>query len=339
MAKATLVSSVHRAGSTLLVLALCVAALAATPARAAATPIDVVATVGMVADVVREVGGDCVDVTLLMGPGIDPHLYRASASDVARLSAAELIVYNGFNLEGQLGAVFARLGARAATLALAEAIATRVGGDALLDGDDDFAGQADPHLWGDAALWARGAHAVAERLSELRPECAADLAERADAYAASLEALHDWASASLATLPADQRTLITSHDAFEYFGAAYGLDVSGIEGISTESEASIADIRETADLVIETGVRAIFIETTISPRTIEAVQAAVRDRGGDVAIGGALYGDAMGDMGTPEGTYIGMLRANVVTITTALGGVLAPWPDALARWAEVWELP
>lgn len=337
MPKHFLASRVHVAGSALLALALVVAGLAGTPARAAATPIEVVATVGMVADVVREVGGECVDVTLLMGPGIDPHLYRASASDVARLSAAELIVYNGFNLEGQLGAVFDRIGARTATLALAEAIAKRVGDDALLDGDD-FAGQADPHLWGDAALWSLGAHEVAERLSELRPECAADLAERADAYQASLEALHVWAGASLATLPTDQRTLITSHDAFEYFGAAYGLDVAGIEGISTESEASIADIRETADLVIESGVRAIFIETTISPRTIEAVQAAVRDRGGDVAIGGALYGDAMGDTGTPEGTYIGMLRANVVTITTALGGTLAPWPDALTRWAEVWDL-
>lgn len=313
-------------------------ALAATHGVARDEPLAVVATTGMVADVVREVGGECVAVSQLMGPGIDPHLYRASASDVARLERAELIVYNGFNLEGQLGAVLSRIGARTETLALAEAIAARAGEEVLLEGEDEFEGQADPHLWGDAALWAVGAEIVAERLSTMRPACATDITARAEAYRASLEALHAWAAESLASVPEGQRTLITSHDAFEYFGAAYGLEVAGIEGISTESEASIADIRETADLVIESGVRAIFVETTISPRTIEAVQAAVRDRGGDVVIGGVLYGDAMGDLGSAEGTYVGMLRANVATIVAALGGTIAPWPDALAGWAEAWEL-
>ena len=303
----------------------------------AAEPITVVATVGMVADVVREVGGDCVEVTTLMGPGIDPHLYRASAGDVDRLGAAELITYNGFNLEGQLGGVLGRFGQRIPTLALSERIADGLASDErLLEGEDEYAGRTDPHLWGAVDLWARGIATVEATLAELRPDCADALAERGAAFASELAALHAWARASAATVPEAFRTLVSSHDAFEYFGDAYGFAVAGIEGISTESEASIADIRDTASLVLTTGVPAIFIETTISPRTIEAVQAAVRDRGGEVVIGGALFGDAMGDHGTPEGTYIGMMRHNVITVVTALGGSPAAWPDALADWAEAW---
>jgi len=305
-----------------------------------AQPLAVVATVGMVADVVRGVGGPCVEVTTLMGPGIDPHLFRASAGDVERLSRAELIVYNGFNLEGQLGAVLARVGQRVATLPLSERIAAMADGHTrLVEGDGDYAGRADPHLWGAADLWARGIDVVADELARMRPACEPALRERAERLREQYLALHAWALASSATVPASWRTLVTSHDAFEYFGAAYGFDVAGIEGISTESEASIADIRDTADLVIASGVPAIFIETTISPRTIEAVRAAVRDRGGDVVIGGTLFGDAMGDAGTPEGTYVGMLRHNVTTVVEALGGRVAPWPAELASWSEAWAQP
>jgi len=327
-----------------------VAALLAGAAWAQApAPLRVVATTAMVADTVREVGGDCVDVVHLMGPGIDPHLYRASAGDVDRLGRAELIVHNGLGLEGQLGAVLDRLGSRVPTLTLAEAaaeLAAAVGAAAsagteaaLLDGEDAYAGRADPHLWLDAALWSHAATAAAEKIAELRPACADDVRARAAAYAQRLLALDAWATTSVASIPEAQRTLVTSHDAFRYFGRAYGLDVHGVEGISTESEASIADIRATADLVLATGVPAIFVESTISPRTIEAVLAAARDRGGEVAIGGSLYGDAMGEAGTPEGTLIGMLRHNVVTIVTALGGAAAPWPEALADWATAWGLP
>ncbi len=326
-----------------LALVLGIAGVLSATARAhadtAEPPLAVVGTTGMVADMVREVGGPCVDVVALMGPGIDPHLYRASAGDVDRLGRADLIVYNGFNLEGQLGAVLAAVGRRAPTLALAEAIGTaHPDDDQLLEGEDEFAGSSDPHLWGSVDLWSRGTGVVATAIADLRPACADDVRARATAYAAQLAALHEWALASTASVPEPERVLITSHDAFAYFGAAYGFDVAGIEGISTESEASIADIRETADLVVESGVSAIFIETTISPRTIEAVQAAVRDRGTEVAIGGALFGDAMGDAGTAEGTFVGMVRHNVVTVVTALGGQVAPWPDALSGWAEAWNL-
>ena len=314
------------------------ASLAGFALAQAPAPLRVVATTAMVADMAREVGGGCVEVTALMGPGIDPHLYRASAGDVERLARAELIVHNGLGLEGQLGAVLDRLGERVPTLALAERVATAAA-DRLLEGEDAYEGRPDPHLWLDAGLWSGGAAIMAEAIADLRPGCRDDVHARAGDFVALFDALDAWAAASVASVPTGHRTLVTSHDAFRYFGRAYGLDVHGIEGISTESEASIADIRATADLVVATGVPAIFVESTISPRTIEAVRAAVRDRGGDVAIGGSLYGDAMGEAGTAEGTIVGMLRHNVVTVVTALGGEVAPWPDPLAGWARAWGLP
>lgn len=301
-------------------------------------PLRVVTTTGMIADLAAEVGGDCVVVEALMGPGIDPHLYRASAGDVDRLGGAGLILYNGFRLEGQLGEVLDRLASRVPVVAVAERIAAANPEVNLLEGDAAYIGQADPHLWLDTGLWAGGADVVAAEVALLRPACAEAVRERATRIATELGALHDWALASLGSVPAEHRTLVTSHDAFRYFGQAYGLTVHGIEGISTESEASVADIRATADLVIATGVPAIFVESTISPRTIEAVMAAAADRGSEVAIGGSLYGDAMGDAGTAEGSYVGMARHNVVTIASALGGAVAAWPEALTPWADAWNL-
>jgi manganese/zinc/iron transport system substrate-binding protein len=314
----------------------------------AQAPLRVVATTAMVADTVAQVGGPCVEVVALMGPGIDPHLYRASAGDVDRLGRAELIVYNGLRLEGQLGAVLDRLGQRIPTLALAERIGERaVGRDrgrdrgrrAAARGARRYAGQVRPApvarrraVVGRRDGGGRGDRRAPARLRRRRSWRAPRPTPPSSARCTT------WAAASLATVPAEHRTLVTSHDAFRYFGRAYGLEVHGIEGISTESEASIADIRATTDLVVATGVPALFVESTISPRTIEAVRAAVRDRGQEVDVGGTLYGDAMGDAGTPEGTYVGMLRHNVVTIVTALGGEVAPWPMELDAWADGWDL-
>jgi manganese/zinc/iron transport system substrate-binding protein len=305
--------------------------------NAVAQPLPVVATTAMVGEMVREVGGECVDVTILIGAGIDPHLYRASAGDVTRLGHARWIVYHGLGLEGALANLLRNLQQRTPTLALGDAIAD-VAPERLRQ-DPETAGQPDPHLWLDPELWARGADLIAAALRELHPECHEDLATRAALHAGELTALHAWARASLASVPEANRTLITSHDAFAYFGAAYGLSVHGVEGISTESEASIADIREATALVVELGVPAIFLESSISPRTIEAVRAAARDQGHAVTLGGTLFGDAMGDAGTPEGTIIGMLRHNVLTITSALGGTPAPWPAALADWSGRVGLP
>lgn len=299
-------------------------------------PLRVVTTTGMIADVVREVGGSCVQVTALMGPGVDPHLYRASAGDVRTFQEADVIFYNGFNLEGRLASLLARIGERVPTYALAEL--ARVPEEVLLEGEDEFEGQTDPHLWMDASLWALTAEVVADAIVTLRPDCEDEVRAGAARYQAELLALHDWIAASVASIPEAQRVLVTAHDAFSYFGAAYGIEVEGIEGISTEAEASIADIRAVTELVVSRGVPAIFVETTINPRNVEAVRAAARERGVEVKIGGELYGDAMGAEGSPEGTYLGMLRHNTLTIVTALGGEVAPWPEALAAWAERWEV-
>jgi manganese/zinc/iron transport system substrate-binding protein len=297
-----------------------------------AQPLNVVTTVGMIADVTKNVGGECVEVTALMGPGIDPHLYKASASDVRTLQRADIIFYSGYNLEGQLGEVLGRLGRQITTVAVAEqAIADsetlrKAGGNAT-----------DPHLWMDVSLWARITDVVAQTLSEASPDCQNAVAN-AEAYKTQLEALHEWIKESVVTIPETQRILVTAHDAFFYYSRAYGIDVASVQGVSTQSEASIEDIRSTVDTVVERQVPAIFIESSINPRTIEAVLQAVEDQGFTTKIGGSLYSDAVGETGTAEGTYIGMLYHNTKTIVEALGGTVAPLPDALQPWAETWNL-
>lgn len=297
-------------------------------------PLSVAATIGMIADVAAEVGGDCVEVDALIGPGLDPHLYQATAADVARLQDADAILYAGFGLEGQLAAVLERFGQMRPTLAVSPA---SVPEDRLIT-IEGYAG-VDPHLWMDPALWALTAPSIATFLGELLPDCAEAMAERADRYRSEAEALAGWIERAIASIPEDQRMLVTAHDAFGYYSRAYGLDQIGIQGISTESEASVADIRETADAVAEAGVPAIFVETTINPRTVEAVIEAAAERGHALSEGGALFSDAMGDLGTPGGTYLGMIYENTRTITKALGGTVPPLPAALADWAARWDLP
>ncbi len=307
-----------------------VAGLAGT-VRAQAAPVQVLATIGMIADVAAEVGGDCVEVTQLMGPGVDPHLYQASARDVRRFRDAELILYSGYALEGQLGEVLERFSEQTPTLAVAPASID----PAELIATQDVYG-IDPHLWMDPSLWARIAPTIAEAVAELAPDCADQVRSRAEAYVAQLEALHGWARDALASVPADQRLMVTAHDAFAYYGRAYDLEVAGIQGISTESEAGVADIREMARLVAEREVPAVFIETTINPRTIQAVLDAAAERGHEVRIGAELYSDAMGEPGTAAGTYLGMIYENTAAVTRELGGTVPPLPEALRPWAERW---
>ncbi|RDE09135.1 metal ABC transporter solute-binding protein, Zn/Mn family [Pelagibacterium lacus] len=309
-------------------------ALALGPLPALAQdPLNVVATVGMIGDVVGEVGGACVAVDVMMGPGIDPHLYQATANDVQTLNHAALIVYSGYSLEGQLADVLERYGARVPTLAAAEAGIDR---GQLIATDDSYG--VDPHVWMDVSLWAETVPAVAQALAEARPDCADAIATNAADYETQLEALHDWVGAAVATIPEQQRILVTAHDAFAYYGRAYGIEVAGIQGISTQAEAAIADIRQTAQLIARRGVPAIFVESTINPRTVEAVIAAARDAGQDIEVGGELFSDAMGDDNTAEGTYIGMIHANTITIVTALGGTPPALPDELGDWSEKWAM-
>jgi len=296
-----------------------------------------VATIGMIGDVAQAVAGDCVAVETMMGPGIDPHLYQPSAGDVRALSAADLMLYAGHNLEGQLGTVLEKLAGKLAGRLTAVAVAEAAAGPddlIILDG----ASYPDPHLWMDASLWARTAPVLARALGAESPDCADAITARATAYAEQLGALHGWIGETIATIPEETRILVTAHDAFAYYGRAYGLRVVGIQGVSTDSEAGVGDIRAVVDTVVEAGVPAIFIESTINPRTVEAVVAAAADRGHALTIGGELFSDAMGEAGTPGGTYIGMMYENTRAIAGALGGTPAPLPRALRPWAERWQI-
>lgn len=310
-----------------------VLAALAGPALAQSGPVEVVATIGMIGDVVAQVGGDCVVVTTLMAPGVDPHLYQARPADVRSLQRAEAVFYSGHALEGRLGEVLERFGRQKPTIAVSEAA---VPGDRLIATGD--ASGIDPHLWMDAGLWSGIVAPVAGTLADLHPDCAGRIAAGADAYRGQLLALDGWVRDAVATIPAERRTLVTAHDAFAYYGRAYGLEVAGIQGISTESEASIADIRATADLIASAGVPAVFVESTVNPRTMQAVIDAVRQRGGAVAVAGELYSDAMGEPGTAAGTYVGMIHANTRAIVRALGGTPPPLPPALADWAARWAI-
>lgn len=310
-------------------------ALTAPPAAADEAPLEVLATVGMIADVARNVAGECAEVTSLLGAGSDPHLYRATAADVDKLSRADLIFYVAPALEARLADVLANFADRTPTVGLGTAAFDP---EALLR-DPDEPGEMDPHLWMDVSRWARIAPVIADSIAEQRPGCADLLADNVQGYATQLDALHGWVGEAIASIPQEQRLLVTAHDAFYYFADAYGIEASeAIEGLSTESQASIGDIREVAEFVVSNEVPAVFVETTINPRTMEALVEEVQGRGHDVTIGGALYSDAMGEDGTAEGTYIGMIRANTRTVTTALGGTVPDWPEALQGWAQTWEI-
>lgn len=275
----------------------------------------VVATTGQVADLAVRVGGDRVAVTALMGPGIDPHLYKASAGDVERLRSADLILFNGLHLEAKMGEVLEQLGATRPVTAVAEAVPATD-----LISPDGYEGAHDPHVWFDVALWTHALDAVHDALARLDPDHADGYRERADAYRAELVELDAYAREQLARVPEEQRVLVTAHDAFEYFGRAYGLEVRGLQGISTATEAGAADVKDLAVFIADRRIPAMFVESSVSPRAIEAVQAAVKSRGFAVGIGGEIYSDALGDAGTPAGTYVGMVRHNVDTIVGALSG-------------------
>jgi manganese/zinc/iron transport system substrate-binding protein len=288
--------------------------VAAQGAPLAERKIRVTTTVGMVADVVRNVGGERVEVTALMGPGVDPHLYKASEGDIARLSGADIVFYNGLFLEGKMGDVLARIAERGLpTIAVAERI-----DPARLHRPAQFEGHPDPHVWFDVSLWMETVPLVVEGLSGLDPDSRPLFEENARAFLVRLRELHAWCAAELATIPAERRVLITAHDAFGYFGSAYDVEVVGLQGLSTASEYGLRDVQRIVDLVVARRVKAVFVESSVPRRSIEAVVQGCRAKGHDVRIGGELFSDAMGAAGTREGTYVGMVRANVTTIVEAL---------------------
>jgi manganese/zinc/iron transport system substrate-binding protein len=286
------------------------------PAREDLTnrPVEVVTTTSMIADLAREIGGDRVTVQGLMGPGVDPHLYRASEGDVTRLTGADLVLYNGLHLEGKMGEVFEQIEGRGITVA---AVAQTIPEDRLL-APPEFQGNFDPHVWMDVILWKNAAAAVADVLAALDTTHAEGYRQRFTAYTVRLDALDAWVRGRVAELTEDQRVLVTAHDAFNYFGRSYGFTVRGLQGISTATEAGTADVAGLAQFVADRRIPAMFVESSVPPRSIEAVQAAVRSRGFDVRIGGNLYSDALGGPDSGANTYEGMIRHNVNTIVDAL---------------------
>lgn len=279
----------------------------------AGRPVRAVATTSIVADMVRQIAGDRVELHALMGPGIDPHLYRASEGDMRRLAEADVVFYNGLHLESKLGDVLGQL--RKPTVALAESVPP-----ASLLSSEDGGAESDPHVWFDVEAWALCAAPVETALAGLAPQHAAEFAQRATAYRAELAALHAHVRELVETVPAEQRVLVTAHDAFRYFGRAYDFEVVGLQGISTEAEAGTGDVQQLARFIAERRIPAIFVESSVPVRNVQAVQAAVRARDWDVRIGGELFSDALGDADGDAGTYTGMVRHNVTTIIGALTG-------------------
>ena len=275
--------------------------------------IRVITTTGMIADAVKNVGGERVEVRALMGPGVDPHLYKASEGDVIRMADADIIFYNGLHLEGKMSEVFEQMQRRVKTAAISDGISR----DSLLS-PPAFQGNYDPHIWFDVGLWMQGVKNIGQTLMVLDTASAEIYQGNASAYLQQLVELDAYVHQQASRVPVEKRVLITAHDAFNYFGRAYGFEVRGLQGISTAAEAGTADIKYLANFIVERKIPAVFVESSVPPRYIEALQAAVAARDFQVEIGGSLYSDAMGSAGTPEGTYRGMVRYNIDTIVNAL---------------------
>lgn len=276
--------------------------------------ITIATTTGMINDIVLNIGKDRVSTTSLMGPGVDPHLYKASAKDVSTLSGADMIFYNGLNLEGKMTEVFENMSKRGIkTVAVAESIDK----NRLLQ-SPTYKGYYDPHVWFDVGLWSNAVARVTESLVNHDPENRDFYIANSAEYLSRLDSLNNFVKAKVNSLPEKKRVLITAHDAFGYFGKAYDFEVIGLQGVSTDSEASTADLQNLSKLIVERKIPAIFVESSVSPKYIEAVKEAVNSRGFNVEVGGVLYSDALGNYGTPEGTYIGMFEYNANTIVDSL---------------------
>lgn len=294
-------------------LTLTLMGLTPTPARAE-EKLKVTTTIGMVADLVKQVGAERVEVEQLMGPGVDPHLYKPTAADASRLSKAKVIFYSGLNLEGRMADLFAKLGRGGKPV---YAVTESVPEDLLLE-PAEFQGHFDPHIWFDVNLWRQTVPTIVKGLSEVDPAGKAIYEKNGEALNQKLEELHAWCKETAATLPETQRLLVTSHDAYNYFGRAYGFKVVGLQGVSTVSEAGLADMADLVDYIKKQKVKAIFVESSVNPAAIKRV---AQDAG--VEIGGELFSDAMGQPGEVKngfdtGTYEGMVRYNLTTMVGAL---------------------
>jgi manganese/zinc/iron transport system substrate-binding protein len=280
---------------------------------------DIVATIGMVGDVVSNIVGDQAIVTTLIAPGVDPHLYRATRNDVVRMLKADMIFYSGLMLEGKMGDALVKV-ARSGKPVYA---VTEMVDETYLLEPPEFEGHFDPHLWMDVRGWMTATEAIRDAMCEYDPQRREIYTANAAAYLKKLSDLDTWAKKTIESIPENRRVLITAHDAFNYFARAYGLHVRGVQGVSTDSEAGLDDLNELVDFIVVEKIPAIFVETSVSDRNMMALVEGAASRGVDVVIGGELFSDAMGTAGTYEGTYIGMIDHNVTTVARALGGSAA----------------
>ena len=273
--------------------------------------LDVVATTGMIGDLVENIGGEHVKVTSLMGPGVDPHLYKATQGDVKTLDSADMIFYNGVHLEGKMTDIFEMMSKKKPTIAVTK------------DFKEDqlhkvSATEHDPHVWFDVKLWMVAAEAVKEELIANDSDHKASYQENYEAYLLQLKELDQYVHEEINKIPENQRVLVTAHDAFGYYGKSYGLEVKGLQGINTLSEYGSKDVTDMRNYLVENKIKAIFMESSVPKKAIEAVIQGAEKQGHTVEIGGELFSDAMGEKGTEEGTYIGMVRHNTDTIVKAL---------------------
>lgn len=292
---------------TLLFIAFCI------PTNVCAEKIKIVTTIGQITDITQNIGGDLVEVQGLMGPGVDPHLYKASESDVRKLSEAQIIFFNGIHLEAKMADIFKKMSRNKVTVAVAESLPKE-----LLLGSIQYKDQFDPHIWFDVQLWKQVVSTINETLQAYDPQNKSVYAQNTENYLTKLDQLDQYVTNRSLELSDDQRILVTAHDAFRYFGKKYDFEVLGLQGISTESKAGTKDVMRLADTIAERKIRAMFVESSIPERNIKAVQEAVKARGWNVKIGGELFSDAMGHEGTIEGTYIGMVRHNIDTVVNGL---------------------
>lgn len=273
----------------------------------------VVATTGQIADAIKEISGDHLQVSALMGPGVDPHLYKATQSDLSKLDKAEVIFYNGLHLEGQMLDIFEQMAKDKTVLAVGETLDEKQ----LLASDTD-AMLHDPHIWFDVELWKGVVKAISTQLQEEYPEFKEDFQTNEAAYLKKLDDLQSYAEKRVNEITQQQRILVTAHDAFNYFGRSQGFEVRGLQGLSTDSEYGVKDVQEMVDFLVENKIKALFIESSVSDKAMKAVIEGAKEKGHDIVIGGELFSDAMGAEGTTEGTYIGMYQHNIDTIVDAL---------------------
>jgi manganese/zinc/iron transport system substrate-binding protein len=275
--------------------------------------LQIVCTTGMIEDAARNITGDAAEVSAIMGPGVDPHLYKATQGDLSRLTGADIVFYNGIHLEGKMVDVFEKLSQQKAVFPVSKGIS-----ESKLRKAPQFADSHDPHVWFDVKLWMEAVRYMSAELQKTDPKNAELFKKNTDTYLKKLDSLDQWVRTEIQSIPEKSRVLITAHDAFGYFGDAYGIEVKGLQGISTLSDFGLNDISSLVNLISSRKIKAVFVETSVPKKSIEAVVEGCKSKGHQVSIGGTLYSDAMGPKGTFEGTYIGMVTSNVKKMVEAL---------------------